>query len=103
MFVNTNAIDHLLKRSSTRVSSVYVIMQTPGYYALPLRALPMDVYQNFNKLTLFSRPNNRLIRLANEIVTNGPVLAKPSTPSFKTNNDIKVQLINSRIMNRMFF
>ena len=78
-------------------------MQTPGYYALPLQALPMDVYQNFNKLTLFSRPNNRLVRLANEIVTNSPVLAKPSTPRLKTTNDIKVQLNNLRRMNTMFF
>ena len=66
-------------------------MQTPGYYALPFQSLPVDVYQNFNSLRLFSRPNDRIIRLANELVTNSPVLPPVNTPSDKLNTDIKVK------------
>ena len=67
-------------------------MESPGYYALPLSSLPTDVFQNFNQLTLFQQPNNRLIQLANEIVTQGiPVLPPPTTTNNPMYNLIKVR------------
>ena len=56
-------------------------MQDPGYYALPLPGLPRDVSHNLNKVTLFSKPNDRLVRLANELLVSNPILVGPTTPS----------------------
>ena len=42
-------------------------MQKPGYYALPLSNVLMYVSKYVNKMTLFSKPNDRVIRLANEL------------------------------------
>ena len=42
-------------------------MQEPGYYALPHFNIIMYVSKYVNKMTLFSKPNDRVIRLANEL------------------------------------
>ena len=63
-------------------------MKTPGYYALPLHSLPKDVFNNFNHLTLFSRPNDRIVRLANDLVTQNFI--SPTTPSSKSKNIVEV-------------
>ena len=62
-------------------------MKTPGYYALPLQSLPRDVYRNFNELTLLSRPNERVVQLANNIITNHPTSVSP-TKSVYQRSDI---------------
>ena len=67
-------------------------MVTPGYYALPLTSLPLDVYQNLDKLTLFRRPDRRIISLANELVTSSPVLAPPSIPRDQMDRIVKVRI-----------
>ena len=54
------------------------MMKTPGYYALPLQSLPRDVYRNFNEMTLLSRPNERIVQLANDIITNHPTSVSPT-------------------------
>ena len=56
-------------------------MQDQGYYALPLSNMPMDVSNNVNKMTLFSKPNERIIKLANELYVRNPILVGPTTPS----------------------
>ena len=40
-------------------------MHTPGYFALPIQPLPSNV--NEDKVRLFTKPNRRLISLANQI------------------------------------
>ena len=62
-------------------------MKTPGYYALPLQSLPRDVYRNFNEMTLLSRPNERVVQLANNIITNHPTPVSP-TESVYQRSDI---------------
>ena len=42
-------------------------MQDSGYYALPLSNMLMYVSKYVKKMTLFSNPNDRIIRLANEL------------------------------------
>ena len=42
-------------------------MQKPGYYALPLSNVLMYVSKYVNKMTLFSKPNDRIIRLDNQL------------------------------------
>ena len=62
-------------------------MKTPGYYALPLQSLPRDVYRNFNEMALLSRPNERVVQLANNIITNHPTSVSP-TESVYQRSDI---------------
>jgi hypothetical protein len=66
-------------------------MQTPGYYALPFRTLPDDVHHNLNKMTLFSQPNDRLVKLANELVMRNPISFAPTTQRKKFNDILKVR------------
>ena len=67
-------------------------MQDPGYYTLPLSNMPMDVSKNVNKMTLFSKPNERIIKLANELYVSNPILVGPTTPS--THGKYKMNVCN---------
>ena len=67
-------------------------MQNPGYYALPLPGLPRDVSSNLNKVTLFSKPNDRLVKLANELLISNPILVRPTTPSNRLKNGFDVRV-----------
>ena len=69
-------------------------MQNPGYYALPFRSLPNDVYHNMNKMTLFSQPNDRLVKLANNLVSTNPISFGPTTPRNKLNGIFNVDIVN---------
>ena len=65
-------------------------MQKPGYYALPLSNVLMYVSKYVNKMTLFSKPNDRIIRLANELYVSNPILVGPTTPASHGNNKLNV-------------
>ena len=68
-------------------------MQNPGYYALPFPVLPRDVSHNLNKVTLFRKPNDRLVRLANELLISNPILAGHTTPSNRLKNGFDVRVL----------
>ena len=74
------------------------MMKTPGYYALPLRSLPNDVYKNFNEMTLLSRPNERVVQLANDIITNRHTPISPNKSVYQRSDISQVRTIFQNIL-----
>ena len=66
-------------------------MQESGYYALPFASLPRDVSQNINQMTLFSKPSDRLIRIANDILISNPTI---SPNQLKNKFEVKLLFVN---------
>ena len=74
------------------------MMKTPGYYALPLQSLPGDVYRNFNEMTLLSRPNERVVQLANDIIRNHHTSISPTKSVYQRRDISQVRTIFQNIL-----
>ena len=74
------------------------MLKTPGYYALPLQSLPGDVYRNFNEMTLLSRPNERVVQLANDIIRNHHTSISPTKNVYQRRDISQVRTIFQNIL-----